>query len=342
VPGCDRRTAVRPTEKTMIEFFEGFLFMLVLVLLIIGVIAPSEAISWWKRQGKKDEFELRLEKVELAPLPELHPENDHYLVYLSGIADMDGKTLGQREVNFIEKLRPKIPYTEIVSDIYPYAPDNRTLTGARHLAWLWRKLEQRRKLGKRGFSDSLVRIRNILQVGVSADPRYGAIYNLGTAREMILALYRHGYRVGCGKPITILGSSGGGQIAIGAVTYLSKILNVPIRVISLAGFLSDDPGIKDVEHIYIIYGTRDPVPPLASLLYPGHWAFAFNSDWNNAKADGKVTTYIIGPMKHNGDSSYLDDQKFLRNGQSYLDKTVQVISDVLTADQVTKRIGEKL
>jgi len=58
----------------------------------------------------------------------------------------------------------------------------------------------------------LVNIRNVLVVAVSADKRYGPIYNLGIAQVMYQALIRHGYQPDSGVPITLI-FSGGGQMA---------------------------------------------------------------------------------------------------------------------------------
>ena len=44
-----------------------------------------------------------------------------------------------------------------------------------------------------------------IQVLVSADRCYGPIYNFGTAEVIRDGLLRQGYRVGSGKPVTIIG-----------------------------------------------------------------------------------------------------------------------------------------
>jgi hypothetical protein len=56
---------------------------------------------------------------------------------------------------------------------------------------------------------------------VSADKRYGPVYNLGVAKEVWRTLLRHGYRPGSNKPVTLIGTSGGGQVSVGSATYLS-------------------------------------------------------------------------------------------------------------------------
>ena len=61
----------------------------------------------------------------------------------------------------------------------------------------------------------LINVRNIMQVAVSADPRYGPIYSLGVAKEIARSLARHGYQLGSQKPIFLIGFSGGGQVSVG-------------------------------------------------------------------------------------------------------------------------------
>ena len=45
-----------------------------------------------------------------------------------------------------------------------------------------------------------------------------------------------------GEPITLIGYSGGAQVALGAVTYLKYALDAPIEVISISGVVSGNNG----------------------------------------------------------------------------------------------------
>ena len=58
-----------------------------------------------------------------------------------------------------------------------------------------------------------------IQLFVCADRRYGPTYNIGTAREIMRCLQRNGYQIGSGVPVTLIGWSGGAQIAIGACAW---------------------------------------------------------------------------------------------------------------------------
>jgi len=324
------------------QFIAILLIALLILILLPGLLAPIEALLWWKtaKDEQKHQEALRL-RAQPKLLFQLPAEVEHYIVYLSGIADMSGEDLNYREAAFLERLDVRLPTTVVVSDVFPYSPSNRELTGQRSLAWLWRRVARNRELKKAGLSDLLVRLRNLLQVLVSADNRYGPIFNLGTAEEIMLGLLRHGYQPATGKPVTIIGISGGGQIAVGALTYLSKMLTAPLRVIALAGVISDDPGINFVQQLYLLQGTRDPAPNLGAIFYPGRWPFISGSDWNKAKAAGKISRVVVGPMKHNGTGGYLDANSYLSNGQSYLDKVVDIMVEIIKEAGVSKTLEAK-
>ncbi|GET35643.1 hypothetical protein MiSe_03850 [Microseira wollei NIES-4236] len=76
----------------------------------------------------------------------------------------------------------------------------------------------------------------ILIVSVSADLPYGPIYNRGIAQVMYESLINHRYIPRSSIPVTLIGFSGGGQIAMGWAAFLKEALDAPIDIISLGGF----------------------------------------------------------------------------------------------------------
>ena len=66
----------------------------------------------------------------------------------------------------------------------------------------------------------LIDWRNLTQVFVSMDPRYGPIYNKGIEEKLATVLEQQGYPVGTDRPITLIGYSGGAQVSLGAAFYL--------------------------------------------------------------------------------------------------------------------------
>lgn len=312
------------------------LTVLLLWLLVSLLLAPIEALGWWAGWFEGDE------EKDPEPEPPDKPiqlgKIDAYLVYLTGISGVSGDVLLDEEVTFIERLDAALPTTVVVKDVYPYSVRNRALTGQRVFAWFWRfalnmKLSDK---PRRRLIGLLINIRNAFQVMVSADRRYGPIYNSAFARLIVQALLRYGYRRGSGMPVYIVGYSGGGQIAAGVVPYLKKMLGAPITVISLGGVVGAEPGIMEAEHLYHLYGRRDSVQRLGWILSPSRWTLGDGVDilplsrWNQAKRRDMMTFIYMGNMRHNGREGYLDDEFALdEHDKPNLDVTVDTIADLL-------------
>lgn len=313
-------------------------FLLVVTVLVFGALIPREIIRWWLRfETDSHELEEALARARRLPDPTPGWNPGHYLIYLSGVADISGEVESPNETEFIERLRRELANTYAINDIYPYSLANRSPSEKGLMAWYWRAMEKRRQTGNMGRAAVLVQLHNVLRVATSADPRYGPIFNLGTAREMLFGLLRHGYRLGSGTPVTLIGSSGGGQIGLGAAGYLVQMLDAPVLMISLAGVFSSMPSLARVEHLHHIEGTRDFVPALSPILFPSRTAFAFNSYYNRARGEGKVTIHVVGPMTHTDANSYLDAHAHLKSGQSYQDKTVDTVIGILVTEGLDRR-----
>jgi hypothetical protein len=317
--------------------------LLLLWLLIAMLLAPLEALGWWAGWFEGDENTMTPE-----PEPEDKPSEKEnvqgYLVYLTGISGVSGEVFLPEEIDLIERLDAALDDMVVVDDVYPYGVANQALTGQRVFASFWRFAQQMKVSGKprRALIGFLINIRNAFQVSVSADRRYGPIYNTGSARMIVRGLLRHGYQRGSGMPVTILGYSGGGQIAIGAVPYLKKLIDAPVTVISLGGVISADPGVMEVEHLYHIYGKRDSVQRIGWIVSPSRWhigGFSFLpiSRWNQARDAGKITFIYAGDMKHNGDEGYLSHTHHTENGQTYMEATVAQIIALIDGEGVGKR-----
>ncbi len=319
------------------------LTLLLLWLLIAMLLAPLEALGWWAGWFEGDE-----RHIEPGPEPENKPqEKAHvqgYLVYLTGISGVSGEVFLPEEVDLIERLDAALDDMVVVDDVYPYGVANQALTGQRVFAWFWRFAQRMKVSGKprRALIGFLINIRNAFQVAVSADRRYGPIYNTGSARMIVQSLLRHGYRLGSGMPVTILGYSGGGQIAVGAVPYLKRIIDAPVTVISLGGVISADPGVLEVHHLYHIYGKRDGVQRIGWIVSPSRWhigrfSFLPLSRWNQARNAGKITFIYVGDRKHNGDKGYLSHTYHTEDGKTYMEATVARIVALIDGEGVGKR-----
>ncbi len=298
-----------------------------LLIFLMALLSPLETLNWWA--GWSHEADQRI-----GPIPQSDQiqadETTQYAVYLTAIGGVSAQDIASRERSFLSKLQEKFPHLVIIHDVFPFSVTNNPLNGERQLAWIWQKIHNSR-MKKTGYLLSgLIFLRNLLQVAVSGDPRYGPMYNVGVAKEIGKSLLRAGYVPGSGIPISVMGWSGGGQIAIGTARYLHEAFDAPIYVISIGGVMADDPGILYVEHLYHLKGTKDKFPKVGEILYPGRWAFLKYTAWNQAKRNGKMSVIDPGPMVHTGRGDYFDRKTTLPNGQSYLDKTVEIVSGIIS------------
>jgi len=302
-----------------------FLGLLVLAFLLAGVLSPFEALGWWAGwYGEEEPTEPLAEPVK--PI-----QAERFVVFLSGINSVSGESLAEREIAFLDRLKCELTSaTVLVDDIFPYSVTERALTGRRVFAWFWR-WALRTKISGAGAARFLINIRNLWQVAVSADSRYGPIYNQGSAEMILHGLKRNGYAVGSGVPITLIGYSGGGQVALGAAPHLKRSIRVPISIVSLGGVMSADPGVLTLEHLYHLYGARDNVQRLGSIFFPGRWP-VIPSPWNTAKKHGVVELVFMGPSDHTGPGGYLDEASRLPDGRSYLDATVETMTRLIHRD----------
>lgn len=317
--------------STILSPIVCLLSLALLMLVVMALLSPFEALGWWAGWTRR-------ELSPPAPLPapaDMPSDIDYYLVYLTAIGGISAETISKRERRFLDELQQALPgKAEIITDVFPFSVTNNPLNGERSLSWLWQRIHNSR-LGRRGsVLAALIFIRNLFQVGVSSDPRYGPIYNVGVARELTRSLLRHGYPPDSGIPIAIMGWSGGGQIAVGVAPYLHEALQAPIYVISIGGVISDDPGISGVEKLIHLQGSRDSFPRIGEVLFPGRWAVVRHSAWNRAWRSGRIQVVDPGPMKHTGEGDYFDYRTVLTNGQTYAQRTAEVIAAMLSGQTV--------
>lgn len=304
---------------------------IVALIFLCAVLAPLESLGWWAgwygtppTPGGTDHDE------ESAAATPARPSASHYLVFLSGVGAISGASLPKDEILFLDALEPRLGQTALVRDVFPYSVTNNGLNGQRFFANFWRWIEYMRLKRPEGLLAGVICLRNIFQVAVSADKRYGPIYNLGVAQEIFAGLQRCGY--GGAAPVTLLGWSGGGQIALGAATFLSGIIKAPIRVISIGGVMASDPGLRSVHCLDYFYGSKDYVEKVGPIVFAGRWRSANRSHWNQARAKGQLTTTEYGPYTHIGDYCYFDFEHRLPDGVLYGERTIAVILEVLARE----------
>ncbi len=321
------------------------ILLVVLLFILVGMfVAPLESLGWWSKSGLEDSQRLAETTRELVvkETAEEHgdtivPEANHYLVYLSGIGVIDGDSLPPKEVSMVQALIDRLGDTKVITDVYPYSPENLGLTGKRPMAWLWRRL-WRLKGTKAAVIAFVINIRNAMQMMVSVDSRYGPVYNSGVAQSIWKSLLANGYNPVTRKPVTLLGWSGGGQIAVGVAWYLASF-GVPVYVLSMAGVVSSDAGLDRVEHMWHLYGTKDNVQKASKVVFVGRWKIAYGSAWNRAMRAGKIDMIPIGPLRHMGKDDYFDVEPPLPDGSTPFGISVEAIVKTLVDAGLATDLG---
>ncbi len=318
-----------------LPFLESLLLVGVVLFVITVMFAPFETLGWWAGWYGLPEGEER--DTATVPLVKIvNPQATHYVVYLEGINDVSGEYISPFEAQMLAKLQTRLPQAVIVNDVFPYSPRDMDLTGQRALAWLWRWILNRRiKYGKtiEGF---LINLRNLTQVAVISDNRYGPLFSYGSAKMIRAGLLRHGYPLNSGIPVTLIGFSGGGSISLGASTYLRQMLQAPVQVISLAGVLCSDPAVLHIEHLYHLYGTGDKVQEFGKYIFPSRWPIMPHSAWNRAWQQQRITFIPLGSMRHVDPNGYFDPEAKLDNGLSHADNTINHFVEIIENGAASK------
>ncbi len=290
-----------------------------LLIVAIALAAPFEALRWWSQD------------IDLT-LPAFPPESDGegpdcFVVYLTGIGG-SGEGLARREFGFVERLEERLPKARVITDVFPFSVENNPLTGERPLAWFWAAMHHARLKAKSIFFEFWIGARNVCQVAVCSDPRYGPIFNLGIAREVYQALLNNGFDPRKDTPVYLIGYSGGAQVALGAACYLTR-LRSKVNVVTVGGVFSSIPGILLANHLYCLVGSNDTTVWLGPILFPSRWPIMTRSAWNKARRRGKVTITDMGPMIHSGKGDYFTRSCTLEDGTTYADHTANVVADII-------------
>uniref|UniRef100_A0A7C1FGF2 Alpha/beta hydrolase n=1 Tax=Caldilinea aerophila TaxID=133453 RepID=A0A7C1FGF2_9CHLR len=306
-----------------------------IIFLFWASLTPFETLGWWAGWfGNAIYHDVSISEAEAASPSSRHRHQPAtaYVLFLSGIGRVSGQTLSYREQEFLNRLRKRLPDAVVIDNIFPYSVNNLALTGQPIFAGLW-KWALDRKLDGPALAGYLINIRNLLQVAIAADKRYAPIYNQAMAEVMLDTVMRYDFDPNSTVPIFVIGYSGAGQIAIGAVTYLREWTKAPIYVISLGGIFSSDPGILAANHVFHLWGTRDRAQ-IWRLLMPGRWSWMAASEWNRALRQGRATIIRMEGMGHTGRGGYLDHRPPVEGGVANVDRTVELVATIIAyADQ---------
>jgi hypothetical protein len=312
----------------MIDLLLWIALGLLLALVVAAMIVPITVLTWWAGWSRRAGSE-RKAPAPPAPVTPAAPAAGPFLVYLSGVGDISDEYQTHFEDDLLAEVAARVPGLVVTSDVFAFSVDNLGMTSQRQLGWFWawinkerlRKGSPLRQLGQ------LINLRNILHLTVSADARYGPVYNYSVAEIILQSLVRHGYVPGSGAPVSLLGYSGGGQIALATAEYVKATLQAPVQVISMGGLMNSSRSLQTIERLTHLYGTHDYAQRVADWLFPKRWPIYKQSDWNRAIADGRLERICLGPMGHTGRKSYLDGTVKVADGRSYRDVTADAIGE---------------
>ncbi|PSN15919.1 CAAX protease [filamentous cyanobacterium CCT1] len=318
---------------TPMQLVLNLIWIGLVALVVAGLLAPLETLGWWAG-WYDDEVNTTVNAGNLAdPVADLS-QISRYVVYLDGIGISSFEYLPDIE-EFLDTLAPTLPQeVALIRGIMPYSVMNAPLDEDRPLSFLWRYADRLRFANPMSLLGLLVNIRNVLIVGVSADKRYGPLYNQGIAQVVFNGLVKNGYPVGSGIPVTLMGYSGGGQMSCASAPYLKRALGAPIDVISLGGVISANINLLKLEHLYHLVGEKDVVEKLGPKIFPGRWKLFPLSYWNRAKRRGKVSFVSLGPVGHQVPGGILDPKLILPDGRSALGQTIDTINAILQGDML--------
>jgi hypothetical protein len=289
------------------------IWAIIALLLIPVLVAPFETAGWWTQRRH------RQEAIPVAP-PTAPVGVRAQVVYFTGVAGYSGEFLARREAALLQRVQDSFPEVSIHSEVFPYSVNNNPLNGERVFAWLWAWLHKWRLKVPNNVFDALIVARNVGQLLVSADPRYGPFYNRGLA-EVLRS------RLDPELPTIFLAYSGGAQMAIGAAVPYAQSHRGPLHLVALGGVFTDDPGIATFESVTQLLGSRDRyIVKLGGLLFPGMWRWMFWSAWNRYRRGPRFRTLASGPHGHVGKRDYFSLKPIAsEGGQTYADACFEVL-----------------
>lgn len=312
------------TTAKLILLMAGF-------LVLWGMLAPITTIVWWLNQTAESlGFKLgeEAEKPNILQQAAVNaPPNqiDCYIVFLPGVGNFSPNEITEGERSFIDQLTARHSNCVKVKDVFPYSVQNKDLSNQPLLAPLWQAAEK-----SEGFPGYIfIQIRNLWRFAISADDRYGPVYNLSIARTIVTRM-NAAHPIPSNRPINLIlmSTSGGTQVALGATDHLREwIKKARITVVSLGGAFEGRAGFKNVDHVYHFYGDRDWVTQLPRIVFPGRWGLVVASPVNQARLQGRYTVCNVGNQKHDGSQGYFGEA-IAFNHTSYLKQTLEQVAQL--------------
>lgn len=289
-----------------------------------GTVAPISTLSWWAEEGNglaNQRPDLSRDDVAVDP-------PSCYIVFLTGVGDMDAQELADGEAVFLDRLETALPACIVVRDVFPYSAVSEDIGGQPLFGWLW-DISQSNEDSGVDPAGLVLQMRNLWRVALSADSRYGRAYNRGTASTIVERMhdtYPIPETLESPFQLVLMGTSGGAQVALGSVNYLKDWLPAEVTVMSFGGVFDGQSGFNGAAQVYHFHGTEDLVDNVGSLMFPSRWRWTWASPFNRARRSDRYQALSSGPHEHDGDRGYFGQDPIDDEGeQTYLDITVDEV-----------------
>jgi len=300
-----------------------------LIFVIWGTLAPLETLVWWIAQEEESLGIKRSENKRSLDGNNSNPPTskiDCYVVFLPGVGSFDADNLTDEEASFLERVIEQHPSCVPVEDVFPYSAANKGLVGERLLAPVWNWISE-----SDGLAYTIINIRNIWRLAISADDRYGPVYNRGIASAII-------NRMNAAHPIPssqreslkviVMSTSGGAQVALGATPYLDDWLNAPIYVISIGGVFAGTDGFDQAQYVFHLYSDKDWIDNIGNVVFPSRWPWTVSSPYNRARRQGRYQAIETGPHEHDGSKGFFGEETAQPDGTTYVDMTLEHVNQL--------------
>lgn len=323
----------------MFEDALGWLLLTGFIAFILaGTLAPLETLYWLSRRSKPKvgsradpgavsgavSGPAAAAAAQSAPVE----ASSNFIVYLGGIDRISGNSNSSRERRFLAALHEGAPDAVIVDSVFPYAASgNPLLHGPRVFSRVWRALDAAPPQQRRPLLANLVNARNFFQVLVSADRRYGPVFNLAIAGLIEDSLRAAGWQPRGGARLTLIGLSGGAQMAAGAADDLADIFDGPIQLISIGGVIASTPGLNRLARIDHLAGSADRVEAAGAVAFPARWPVSTASEWALARTSGRLKRIPLADVTHNGPRGYFGEAH--HGGRPQWEETVAIVLDCI-------------
>ncbi|PIG90485.1 hypothetical protein [Gloeocapsopsis sp. IPPAS B-1203] len=309
----------------------GTTFRLILLmaglLMLWGMLAPLSTIVWWLNQTAESLNLAEEEKPDVLRKASITSTSaiNCYIVFLPGVGNFSPDQITPGEKYFIYQLAQRHSQCVVVRDVFPYSVFNQDLGSQELLTPLWEASKESDGI----LRNVLVQVRNLWRFAISADDRYGPIYNLSIAHTIVDRMNAAYPIAQSDRPINLIliSTSGGTQVALGATAHLNEWINARLTVVSIGGTFEGRAGFNDAEHVYHLQGDRDWIADLSRVVFPARWSWTVGSPVNQARRQGRYTVCIIGSYEHSGAEGYFGNE-ISPHGIPYVKQTIEQVDQL--------------